>query len=93
MSSEFDFEVELETIEVEFADGETQECEVLCIFELDDKEYIALAPLADEENADVYIYEYNELSEEEFELNDITDEEEFEKAAQELDKILAEDEI
>ncbi len=93
MSAEFDFEIELETIEVEFADGEKEECEVLEIFEVGEKVYIALAPLADGENADVYIYEYNELSEEEFELNDITDEEEFENVAQALDKILAEDEV
>ena len=93
MSSEFDFEIELETIEVEFADGEKEEWEVLEIYEVDEKLYIALAPLADGENADVYIYEYNELSEEEFELNDITDEEEFEKAAKALDELLAQDEI
>ena len=55
---------------LEMEDGTTEDCIVLTIFPMDDKQYIALLPVAqaDDEDADVYLYGYNEVSEEEFEL-------------------------
>ncbi|NLC04686.1 MAG: DUF1292 domain-containing protein, partial [Tissierellia bacterium] len=44
------------------------------IFEVEDKEYIALLPLEEEE---VLLYEYVELEDEEFDLLPIEDEDEF----------------
>lgn len=56
-------------------DDDTElECEVLGIFEVEDKEYIALLPIGEEE---VLLYKYVEISDEEFELELIEDEEEF----------------
>ena len=76
-------------ITLEFEDGQEVECEIMGIFECEGKEYIALIP--DDGTDDVYIYGYKEISEEEFELVDIIDDEEFEKAVAEFDKITAEE--
>ena len=73
-------------ITLSFDDGKDVECEIIGIFDVEDKEYIAVAP--NDESDDVYIYKYIEISDEEFELDDITDDEEFEKAASEFDRLM-----
>ena len=60
------------------------------VFECDGKEYIALIP--DDDTDDVYLYGYKEVSDEEFELIDIEDDDEFDRVAKEFDKITAEEE-
>jgi hypothetical protein len=72
-------------ITLEFDDGESVECEIMGVFDYNDKEYIALLP--DDESDDVYIYGYKEVGEDEFELVDIEDDEEFEKVVDEFDRI------
>ena len=74
---------------LEYDDGTELECEILGVFEAAGKEYIALYPQDGTE--DVYIYGYKEDGED-FELIDITDDEEFEKVVAEFEK-LAVDEI
>ncbi len=81
---------ESEYITLEFDDGQEIECEVMGIFEVEDKEYIALIP--DDDTDDVYLYGYKEISDEEFELIDIEDDELFNKVAAEFDKIMDEEE-
>ncbi len=73
-------------ITLNFDDGKEVECEIIGIFDVEDKEYIAVAP--NDESDDVYIYKYIEINDEEFELDDITDDEEFEKAAAEFDRLM-----
>ena len=80
---------EPEYITLEFEDGAEIECEIMGIFDVDGKEYIALIP--DDDTDDVYLYGYKEVSDEEFELIDIEDDAEFEKVAAEFDKITAEE--
>jgi hypothetical protein len=80
---------EADFITLEFDDGEEIECEIMGVFEVEGKEYIALIP--DDETDDVYIYGYVEISEEEFELLDIDDDEEFAKVVAEFDKLTAEE--
>ena len=81
---------EADIITLEFDDGEDVECEIMGIFDVDGKEYIALVPL--DGSDDVYIYVYKEQGEDEFELIDIDDDKEFEKVVAEFDKIVDEDE-
>lgn len=76
------------TITLEFEDGEL-DCEILDIIEFEGKEYMAVYPLDNSEDA--YIFEYVE-SDEEFELLDIEDEALFEKLAEEFNKISTEEE-
>lgn len=80
---------EADFITLQFDGGEDIECEILGIFDVEDKEYIALLP--DDDSEDVYIYRYNELPDDEFELLDIEDDEEFDKVSEEFDKLSIED--
>ena len=77
---------EADFITLEFDDGAEVECEIMGVFDYDDKEYIALIP--DDNTDDVYIYGYKEVGDDEFELVDIEDDEEFEKVVAEFDKIM-----
>ena len=70
-------EEEAEFITLEFDDGTEVEAEIMGIFEVEGKEYIALIP--DDDSDDVYLYGYKEVSDEEFELIDIEDDDEFDK--------------
>jgi len=65
---------EMDMIYLTLDDDSELECGVLGIFEVEDKEYIALLPVGEEE---VLLYEYKELENEEFDLGPIDDEEEF----------------
>ena len=77
-------------ITLEYDDGTELECEILGVFEAAEKEYIALVPQDDSD--DVYIYGYKETGEDEFELIDIEDDSEFEKATEEFEKLVTAEE-
>ena len=76
-----------EILTLEFDDGTEEECGILGVFEAQGKEYIALNPLGTD---DVYIYGYKEY-EEDYDLLDITDEEEFQKAVAEFEQLVVEE--
>ena len=82
-------EEEAEYITLEFDDGGEVEAEIMGIFEVDGKEYIALIP--DDGTDDVYLYGYKEISDEEFDLIDIEDDAEFDRVVAEFDKLTAEE--
>ena len=91
MADERNIEVEeTEVITLEFDDGAEVECEIMGVFDFNGKEYIALIP--DDGTDDVYIYGYQEVGEDEFELVDIEDDAEFEAVVAEFDKIMMEEE-
>lgn len=73
-------------ITLEFDDGKEEECEIMGVFEVDGKEYIALLPLKNEE--DVYLYGYVEYEDDTFELLDIEDDAEFAKVEAEFNAIV-----
>jgi uncharacterized protein YrzB (UPF0473 family) len=85
---EFEDEEE-QFITLEFDDGEEVECEVLGVFDVDGKEYIALLP--DDGSDDVYLYGYRE-ADDDFELIDIEDDAEFEAVSKEFERLTAEEE-
>lgn len=64
---------ELEMVQLTLEDDTELECYIIGIFEVDEKEYIALLPENDER---VLIYQYYE-NEEDIELKTIEDDEEF----------------
>lgn len=83
-------EMEKDTIVLEFEDAESVECDVLGIFAVEGKEYIALVAVdeaADEEESEVFIYRYKEVGNDEFEMEDIEDDAEFEAAVKALEAI------
>ena len=77
---------EEDIITLEFDDDTAVDAEVIGVFELDDKEYIALAPI--DGTDDVYIYGYKDNDDETFELLEIEDEGKFNKAVEEFDKLM-----
>lgn len=85
-------EMEKDTILLEFEDAEAVECDVVAIFENNGKEYIALTPaeVTEEEESEVFIYRYKEVGEDEFEMEDIEDDAEFDAAVDKLEEIIAE---
>ena len=85
----YDYEDEPEVITLEFDDGVEIEADIMGVFEVEGKEYIALIPHDDTD--DVYLYGYKDITEEEFELTDIEDDAEFEKVAAEFEKLTAEE--
>lgn len=74
----------METIKLEFPEG-IVECNILGSFQVNDTDYLALAP---QNGEDVFIYGYTE-QEEKIELRNLS-EEEFTAAAKEFQRILEE---
>lgn len=75
-----------EIITLEFDDGESFECGIMGVFDLEDKQYIALEAFDD--SNDVYLYGYVP-TDDDFELLDIP-EDEFDKVAAEFDRLVDE---
>jgi uncharacterized protein YrzB (UPF0473 family) len=86
-----DHEEEILTITLE--DGTEVECAVIALFPVGDKEYIALLPLANEEDGEVFLYGYVEEEDGSFELLSIESDEEYEAVTQAFDEILDEAEL
>ena len=84
------FNDDAEYITLQFDDSDDIECEILGIFDFEEKEYIA--PLPQDGSDDVYIYEYKEINDEEFDLIDIEDDALFEKVAAEFELLSLEEE-
>ncbi len=82
-------EEEAEFITLEFDDGTEVEAEIMGIFDVDGKEYIALIP--DDDSDDVYLYGYKEVDDEEFELIDIEDDDEFNKVVKVFEELTDEE--
>lgn len=79
---------EMEIMSLSLDDGTEMECQVLGVFGVEDKEYIALLPL-DEES--VLLYEYSE-TEEGVELQNIEDDNEYDLVVEAFYELFDEDE-
>ncbi len=75
-----------EILTLEFDDGESFECGIMGVFDLDEKQYIALEAFDD--TNDVYLYAYVP-TDDDFELEDIP-EEDFDRVAAEFDRLMDE---
>ncbi len=73
----------MQMMKLELEDGTEVEWEVLAIFEVGEREYIALAP---EESEEAYLYRYSE-DEEGIILGSIEDDEEFEKVGKAFEEM------
>ena len=86
-NAEVEEEQEADVITLEFDDDSKLDCEIMGVFEYDNKEFIALIP--DDDSDDVYIYGYEEYEDGTFELLDIADDDLFKNVAQEFENIMA----
>lgn len=78
------------TVILSLEDGTDLECAVLTIFEVEEKEYMALFPLDGDDDADILLYGYKEVGEDDLELIYIEDDEEYEKVSDVFDMLLDE---
>lgn len=79
-----DFE-DFEIITLTLDDDSELDCAVMNIFEVEEQSYIALLPLGgeeDDEEKEVLLYRFNELENDDIEINMIESEDEFDKVAE-----------
>lgn len=84
------------TVTLTLEDGSELECSVLAIFPVQDKQYIALVPMnedEDSEEGDVYLYRFTEFEDGEIELGNIEDDDEYEAVADAFDELLDSEEF
>ena len=77
------------TVTLTLENDETLDCLVLTIFNVGEKQYIALLPLGEDgesENGDVFLYRYYDSEDGEPELDNIEDDEEYEMVADKFDE-------
>lgn len=76
------------TVTLDLEDGSRVECAILTILEVEGKDYIALLPTSEEEEGEVYLYRYLESPEGEPSLDNILDDEEYDRVADAFDEWL-----
>ena len=76
------------TVTLDLDDGSRVECAILTILEVDGQDYIALLPMDDEDEGEVYLYRYLESEDGEPSLDNILDDEEYDKVADAFDEWL-----
>ena len=91
-------EMEVDTVTLTLEDDSELECAILAIYPAGDNLYIALMPMTEdgemEEDADVLLYRYiDNGQDEEPELENIEDDDEYERAADAFDELLDEEEF
>ena len=86
-----------DTMTLDLDDGGKLECIVLNVFPVNNREYIALLPMNDEghveEDAQIFLYRFEELGDDEVNLETIEDDDEFELVADYFDEMLDEQEF
>ena len=86
-----------DTMTLDLDDGGKLECIVLNDFPVNNREYIALLPMNDEghveEDAQIFLYRFEELGDDEVNLETIEDDDEFELVSDYFDEMLDEQEF
>lgn len=86
-----------DTMTLSLDDGTTLECIVLAIFPVNNRQYIALLPMNEEnqveDEAQIFMYRFEELGEDEINLENIEDDEEFELVSDYFDEMLDDEEF
>lgn len=86
-----------DTMTLDLDDGGKLECIVLNVFPVNNREYIALLPMNDEghveEDAQIFLYRFEELGDDEVNLETIEDDDEFELVSDYFDEMFDEQEF
>lgn len=90
-----DHEHEHMNVTLTLDDGSELECEVLCIFPVGEKDYIALVPADSEEDeeSEIFLYQFIEHDNDEIELLNIENDEEFEAVSDAFDELMDSEEF
>lgn len=78
---------ECDQITLTLEDGSDLVCDVISVFPVKDKNYIALLPSNDDPDAEIFLYRFIENGEE-IELENIEDDEEFDMVSDAFDELL-----
>lgn len=83
------------TVTMDLEDGSSLECDVVLVFSDNEKNYIALTPTTQEEHteADIFFYRLTGASLEEFGIENIEDDEEYQDVAERFEEIIDEQEF
>lgn len=82
------------TFTLDLDDGSSVECDIVAVFPIGDKDYIALLPTTGKDaNNEVYLYGYKESEDGEPSLIYIDDEDEYEAVVDAFDELMDEDEF
>ena len=98
MGKEYEEDDEMEDVRVtlDLDSGETEECRILGIFEVEKQDYIALIPVdendEDNEEGRVYLYRYFEDEEGNPSIDNIETDEEYDKVTEEFTSLMEEEE-
>lgn len=91
-SNELSEETEQDQVTLTLDDGTELLCDVVAIFPLRDKEYIALLPADadenEEEDSEVFLYEFIQKEDGDIDLINIEDDDEFDEVADAFDEYL-----
>ena len=86
-----------DTMTLDLDDGGKLECIVLNVFPVNNREYIALLPMNDEghveEDAQIFLYRFEELGDDDVNIETIEDDDEFELVSDYFDEMLDEQEF
>ena len=86
-----------DTMTLDLDDGGKLECIVLNVFPVNNREYIALLPMNDEghveEDAQIFLYRFEELGDDEVNLETIEDDDDFDLVSDYFDEMLDEQEF
>ena len=84
------------TVSMTLEDGTELECDVIAIFPVNGRDYIALLPnkpVDGYEENEVFLYRYAELEDDDIDLSQIETDEEYEAVADAFDELLDEEEF
>lgn len=72
-----------------FLDNDTEmECDISAIFQVEDKDYIALTPIYDYETEEVFLYRLSHIGDNDLNLENIENDDEFELVCNAYDDLL-----
>ena len=97
MKQEIDDDPNDDRVTLDLDDGTSVECAIMTILEVDEQDYIVLVPLDENdepiEEGEVYIYRYFEDEDGNASLDNIDNDEEFERVSECFDEFLDEQEF
>ncbi|MBR4341451.1 MAG: DUF1292 domain-containing protein [Lachnospiraceae bacterium] len=85
------FEDSFDQVTLTLEDGSEMTCDVIAVFPCEDRDYIALLP-EDDPDGDFLLYRFIYDENGDHELDDIEDDEEFEKASEAFDALMDDEE-
>lgn len=82
------YEDDNDQITLTMEDGSELVCDVIAVFPVNEKNYIALLPQGDDPEAEIFLYRFEEKGDDDIDLINIDDDEEFEAVSDAFDELL-----